>query len=186
VTPLRATAEPSASPAAATPEAVESAAPSPAPATPTPKPATPKPVAAVKPDVSAKPVAVAPPVKTAAPVPVKAAPTTAPVTETADSDFARQSAGVVRAYLTALARGDDTAAEAALDAPTGSREASLTEKEFAGPDMRIARIEAHGTGDSARVDVDLLTAKGAYFAQFFVKKSASGAPLIVDHDFIKP
>ena len=92
----------------------------------------------------------------------------------------------MRAYLSALARGDDAAAQAALDAPSGSRAAQLSEKEFAGPDMRISSVEAHGTSESARVDVDVQTPKGAYFAQFFVKKSPGGSALIVNHDFIKP
>ncbi len=93
---------------------------------------------------------------------------------------------MVREYLSALARGDDASAQADLDAPAGSREASLSEKEFAGPDMRIANLQAHGTGDSARVDVDIQTAHGAYFAQFFLQKSPSGGAVIVNHDFIKP
>jgi hypothetical protein len=106
--------------------------------------------------------------------------------ETADSRFASASAAVVRAYLAALARGDDASARASLDAPSGSRASKLSEKEFAGPGMHIAKIEAHGTGDDARVDVDIDTPGGSYFAQFFLKRSPTGAAVIVNHDFIKP
>jgi hypothetical protein len=181
------TAAPTATRAPATASPAPSAAPSPAatseataaPATAAPataRPATPRP---------ATPRPVLPTIRPAA---VAAAPakTVAPAPPDGSTEFARQSASVVRAYLSALARGDDTSAESDLDAPAGSRAAQLSEKEFAGPDMRIANVETHGTADGARVDVDIQTPRGAYFAQFFLKKSATGAAVIVSHDFIKP
>ncbi len=167
-----ATSETTAGPATAAPATARPATPRPA----TPRPATPRP---------ATPRPVLPTIRPAA---VAAAPakTVAPTPPDGTTEFARQSASVVRAYLSALARGDDTSAESDLDAPAGSRAAQLSEKEFAGPDMRIANVETHGTADGARVDVDIQTPRGAYFAQFFLKKSATGAAVIVSHDFIKP
>jgi hypothetical protein len=122
---------------------------------------------------------------TAAPVVFVATPVPVPVDE-ADSDFARLAAGVVRSYLNELSSGDDATAAAALGAPAGSRAARLSEKEFADRSMRIVKLDAHGTVDTASVNVDLTTSKGAYFAQFTLRRSASGAALIVDHTFIKP
>jgi hypothetical protein len=112
--------------------------------------------------------------------------TAAPPVDEADSDFARLAAGVVRSYLNALARGDDAAASMAISAPAGSRAARLSEKEFAGSSMRITNLDAHGTSDSALVNVDMATSKGAYFAQFTLRRLPSGAAVIVDHSFIKP
>ena len=142
------------------------------------------------PAASARPAAPRPTARPAPPSPSPATPKPAvqrtPAGDVADSEFARRSAATVRAYLAALARGDDAAAQSEIDAPAGSRAARLAEKEFAGPDMRITNVQAHGTGESARVDVDIQTSHGTYFAQFFLEKAASGAPLIVNHDFIKP
>ncbi len=170
----------------ATPAASPSDTPSPAATHGVPPTAKPVAIATAKPVVvaTAKPTALATPKTLAAVVPKPVA-TPVPAQAT-QSDFARQSESVVRSYLSALARGDDAGAAAVLDAPAGSRAAQLSEKEFAGPEMRISDIEAHGSGDDVRVDVDLQTAKGAYFAQFFVKKSPSGTAVIVNHDFIKP
>jgi hypothetical protein len=172
---------PSAAPASgATRQAVAfvSAAPS---APPTEKPtAPPHPPPAVRPPPNRPPAGAT---ARAEPPPFTAVPRTE---VEADSDFARSAATVVQTYLAALARGDDEAARATLTAPSGSAAAQLSEKAFAGPDMRIAKVDAHGTADSARVDVDIDTPRGAYFAQFYLKKSASGAVTIVNHNFIKP
>ncbi len=121
--------------------------------------------------------------------PPTASPTAAPTalpepTDEADSDFSRLAASVVRAYLSALARGDDAAARASLDAPAGSSAAQLSEKTLAGPGMRITGIQAQGTGDNATVNVDIGTPQGAYFAQFFVKRSPTGAAVIYNHSVV--
>jgi hypothetical protein len=131
------------------------------------------PTSAPRPAATAHP---APPVATSAPGPEI----------DADSEFSRSAATVVRAYLEALARGDDEAARASLAAPAGSAAAQLSEKAFAGPDMHIAKLDAHGTNGDARVDVDIDTPRGAYFAQFYLKRTGSGAVAIVNHNFIKP
>lgn len=106
-------------------------------------------------------------------------------TDQYDSDFARLSAGVVRAYLRALQRGDDDSAYASLGATPGSAGASLTEKQFAVPGMRITRLNAQGHGDSAQVDVDVDSPSGTYFAQFFLRRTPSGAAIIYNKSFIK-
>jgi hypothetical protein len=166
---------------AATPSAVRTPAPAPLATTlrvaatqaPAPVIARSLPASAPRPAVTARP----------APLPATGAP--GPEIE-ADSEFSRTAASVVQAYLEALARGDDEAARASLAAPAGSAAAQLSEKAFAGPDMHIAKLEAHGTSDDARVDVDIDTPRGAYFAQFYLKKTGSGAVAIVNHNFIKP
>jgi len=139
---------------------------------------TPKPAATIPPYA----VREAPRPVTAAPLP---APTAAP-TDEADSEFARLSAGVVRSYLGALARGDDASARTVLDGPRGSPALRLSEKEFADPSLRILKLDAHGISDSATVNVDLSTSKGAYFEQFSLRRSPTGAAVIIEHTFIRP
>jgi hypothetical protein len=107
-------------------------------------------------------------------------------TDQADSDFARLSAGVVRFYLGALARGDDAAAQTVLDGPRGSPALRLSEKEFADPSLRILKLDAHGVSDSATVNVDLSTSKGGYFEQFSLRRLPTGAAVIIEHTFIRP
>jgi hypothetical protein len=109
-------------------------------------------------------------------------PATVP-TDEADSDFARLSAGVVRFYLSALQRGDDASAMSALD-PSHPR--TLSEKSFIDATLRIGKLDAHGTGDSATVEVDLTTSRGAYFEQFTLRRLPSGAGVITEHTFIRP
>jgi hypothetical protein len=104
----------------------------------------------------------------------------------ADSDFARLSAAVVRSYLSALSRGDDTSARSVLDGPRGSAALKLTEKEFTDQSLRITKLDAHGTSDSATVNVDLSTYKGAYFEQFSLRRLPTGAAVIIEHTFIRP
>jgi hypothetical protein len=140
---------------------------------------TPKPAATLPPYA----VREAPRPVTAAPLPV---PTAAPTTDEADSEFARLSAGVVRSYLGALARGDDASARTVLDGPRGSPAVRLSEREFADPSLRIVKLDAHGISDSATVNVDLSTSKGAYFEQFSLRRSPTGAALIIEHTFIRP
>lgn len=139
---------------------------------------TPKPAATIPPYAMTE----APRRATAAPLPMP----TAPPADEADSEFARLSSGVVRFYLGALARGDDASARTALDGPRGSPALRLSEKEFADPSLRIVKLDAHGISDSATVNVDLSTSKGAYFEQFSLRRSATGAAVIIEHTFIRP
>lgn len=104
-------------------------------------------------------------------------------TDEADSDFARLSAAVVRAYLAALVRGDEAGARAALD-PSKPRD--LGEREFVDTNLRITSLDAHGTNDSATVNVDMTTTRGEYFEQFYLRRTPAGAAVIVDHTYIKP
>jgi hypothetical protein len=107
----------------------------------------------------------------------------AAATDEADSDFARASAAVVRAYFAALARGDDADARAALDP---SKPHDLGEKEFVDSSLRITSLDAHGTGNTATVNVDLVTTRGDYFEQFFLRRSPTGTAVIIEHTYIKP
>jgi len=104
----------------------------------------------------------------------------------ADSEFARLSASVVRFYLNSLARGDDASAQSVLDGPRGSAALRLSEKEFTDQSLRIVKLDAHGLSDSATVNVDLSTYKGAYFEQFSLRRSPTGAAVIIEHTFIRP
>ena len=105
----------------------------------------------------------------------------------ADSDFSRLSAGVVRAYLGAVMRGDQDSAYAAFGATPGDKGIILTEQGIIDPGTQIVRVDARQTGDNAAtVAVDLQTAKGSYFVQYFLKRSPTGAALITNHEIIKP
>ena len=123
------------------------------------------------------------PVPSREPAIVATAEPRSPPTDEADSDFARLSAAVVRAYFASLARGDDAAARAALD-PSKPRD--LGEKEFVDSSLRITSLDAHGTGNSATVNVDMATTRGEYFEQFYLRRSPAGAVVIVDHTYIRP
>ncbi len=101
----------------------------------------------------------------------------------ADSDFARVSAAVVRAYFASLVRGDDASARAVL---TPSQRGNLGEKGFVDSSFHITSLDAHGTGDSATVNVDLATSRGEYFEQFYLRRSPTGAAMIVEHTYIRP
>jgi hypothetical protein len=116
-----------------------------------------------------------------------ATPTPAGFNDYADGDFARLSAGVVRAYLGALMRGDEESAYAAFGASPGDRGVSLSEQDYIDAKTQIVRVDARQTGtDAATVDVTLKTSKGPYFAQYFLKRSPNGAALITQHELIQP
>jgi hypothetical protein len=185
-------------------------------ATPTePPPATATPAATRKPAPTATPAAKAPsaataapptamPARTAAPEPtptprvirVTPAPLhTAPPTPTpepttqvsADSAFAGLAAGVVQAYLAAVARGDDASAYAAFGTNPGDSGVKLLEKGIVDANTSITRVDAQQTGtNAATVQVTLQTSGGRYFGQYFLKRSPTGAALIEEHAFIKP
>jgi len=117
-------------------------------------------------------------------VPASAAPASAEpaATDDADTDFGRLAAGVVRGYLAAVARGDLASAAAAL----GNSSDSVTESGVVDASTRIKHVEARGAGEAATVNVDFETSSGAYFGQFTVRRSATGAAVIVAHQIIKP
>jgi len=85
-------------------------------------------------------------------------------------------------YLAAIERGDRDSATAEL----ASRPAeALAEEGVVDQSTQIRKVEVHGTGDIVTVDVDLTTSAGAYSAQYTVKKSPTGAALIVNHSIVK-
>jgi hypothetical protein len=85
-------------------------------------------------------------------------------------------------YLSALERGDRESAAAELASrPAGA----LPEEGVVDQSTQIRGVEVHGTGDIVTVDVDLTTSAGAYSAQYTVKKSPTGAALIVNHSIVK-
>jgi hypothetical protein len=144
------------------------------------------PLVAALPNRTLAPESAPPHVTAVTAAPASAAQDAAPeATDQYDSDFARLSAGVVRAYLRALQRGDDDSAYASLGAEPGQHGVNLNEKQFADSSMRIRRVEAHGGVDSAQVEVDVESTNGAYFAQFFLRRTASGAAVIYNKNFVK-
>jgi hypothetical protein len=112
-----------------------------------------------------------------------AVPTSAPAAaDDTDSDFGRLAAGVVRGYLAAVARGDSAAAATSL----ANANDSVTEAGVVDGTTRITHLEARGVGDAATVNVDFSTDNGAYSGQYTVRRSATGAAVIVAHSILKP
>jgi hypothetical protein len=139
---------------------------------------------------SAAPSTLAP--ATAAPA-TAAPPTGAPATATpaavahddVTSDFGRLAAGVVRAYLAAIARGDTDAAYAQLGTAPNVSATALPEIGIVTRATRIVHVEARGGEDAVTVNVDMQTPSGAYFGQYTVHRSPSGAAVIVQHSIFK-
>ncbi len=127
-----------------------------------------------------------PPVLVTAPGHTGATPIVSGTTLNVSGDFDRLAAAVVRQYLEAVKRGDSSAAYAALGASPGDRGASLTEAGIVDAHTRIGRIDSHGTGDTATVEVDLQTAGGPYYGEYTVRKNDTGAAVIVQHSLVKP
>ncbi len=98
----------------------------------------------------------------------------------ANSEFAKLASAVVRQYVAAIARGDDTTAYAAFG-PGAAGNVKLVESGTLDGSTHIEHVEARGAGDNATVNVDLKTAKGRYFGQYTVHRTESGAALITDH-----
>jgi hypothetical protein len=156
--------------ATASPAATEMPSERPAPvASPTPPKLHPSAKPTIEP--SATPVASTPAPATAAPASAGAA-----------SSFGRLAASVVRVYLSSVGRGDRDSAAAELASPPSG---ALVEDGIVDASSEIRHVEVHGTGDVVTVDVDLHTSSGAYAAQYTVKKSSTGAALIVDHSIVK-
>jgi len=156
---------------------------------PTPRPAPPAAVAAAPsrpPQTPPSEPSVPPPAPSSAPR--TAAPTVAPPTAAApssdevDGEGARAAAGVVRAYLGAVARGDVDGAFARLANPP--QNGSVAELGIVDPSTRIEHVQAHGDADGVTVNVDMQTAAGSYSAQYVVRRTPAG-PLIVQHTIFK-
>ncbi len=92
----------------------------------------------------------------------------------------------MRQYLEAVKRGDTTSAYAALGAAPGDRGVALTESGVVDSRTHIGRIDSHGTGDTATVEVDLQTPGGPYYGEYTVRKNDTGAAVIVQHSLVKP
>ncbi len=93
--------------------------------------------------------------------------------------FSALAVAVARQYLGAVERGEPTAAYAALGAAPG-------DKRIVDPATRIGRIDAQpGAGGDVFLTVPLRTASGPYVATYTVRRSESGAAIIVDHAISK-
>jgi len=141
------------------------------------------------PPTATPPESPVPPTKRPSPPPTlapAATPTATPlVAVEADSAFARLAGSVVRQYLSSIARGDNESAYAAMGEPPGSHAGALPEAGALDPNMRFERIEAHGGDSSATVNVDVMTASGRYSGEYTVRRSSTGAAIIVSHTFAK-
>ncbi|GAC1566705.1 MAG: hypothetical protein NVS2B3_00990 [Vulcanimicrobiaceae bacterium] len=98
----------------------------------------------------------------------------------ADSPFARLASAVVRQYVAAIARGDQTTAYAAFG-PGAAGNVRLIESGILDGSTHVQRLQAREIGKAATVDVDLRTARGLYFGQYTVQRNETGAALITDH-----
>jgi len=123
-----------------------------------------------------------------------ALPSAAPVPPAAASAAAAADAGafsalavaVVRQYLASVEHGEPTAAYAALGAAPGDKRVALKEAGIVDPATRIGRIDAQPrAGGDVLLTVPLRTASGPYVATYTVRRSESGAAIIVDHAISK-
>ena len=103
----------------------------------------------------------------------------------ASTDFTRLAAAVVRQYLAAVSRGDEESAYAALGGSPGDRGVQLTEAGIVDAHTKIGKVEAHGAGNAATVNVDLQTPDGVYYGQYTVRRNETGAAVIVQHSIAK-
>ncbi len=92
---------------------------------------------------------------------------------------------VVRAYLTALIRGDERTANTALGRGPDSGN-SFPEQDFIDAKARITSLHATPRGDGGyTVETEVSGTKGLYFVTFQVNKTPDGY-VIGDHSYIKP
>ncbi|HEY0798236.1 MAG TPA: hypothetical protein VGD50_03745 [Candidatus Baltobacteraceae bacterium] len=177
---------------AVVPTVVHTLTPTPSP-TPTPTPVpTRSPSPSPSPSPSVQPTTVPSAAATAAPTPtptaaplatVAPAPSAAPtVAVEVASEFAREAVQAVRGYLTAIQRGDEDTAYAALGGEAGSPGLVLSEDEFMDRTARIVSMHGTGTATSAAVRVDIVSDKGEYTADYTVDRGPKG-PIIRNHDF---
>jgi len=136
---------------------------------------------------AASPSATAADVATALPSATPVAPLAATATATANAGaFSALAVAVVRQYLGAVERGEPTAAYAALGAAPGDKHVALKEAGIVDPATRIGRIDAQpSAGGDVFLTVPLRTASGPYVATYTVRRSESGAAIIVDHAISK-
>lgn len=181
-----ATAKPTVKPSA-TPSAVPTHAPTPAPTITPAQHATVKPLSEtaaprrspppVPPTITPAIVARATAIPTPMPV-ATIAPPTPPV-----SAMAAAASGVVRRYIDALVRGDESTGYTLLGGSGNG--ATLSEESFLDPSAHITALRAKRIDDSnASVEVDITSAKGSYSANYRVTAGPRG-PYITQHDFIK-
>ena len=90
----------------------------------------------------------------------------------------------MRGYLAAVQRGDTDSAYAALGSSPGGSD--IPEQGVVTSASRIKHVEARGAGDAASVNVDFQTPSGFFFGQYTVRRTPSGAAIIVQHAIIKP
>ncbi|MDQ2865376.1 MAG: hypothetical protein M3R51_04065 [Candidatus Eremiobacteraeota bacterium] len=89
------------------------------------------------------------------------------------------AAGVVRGYLSALARGDESTAASYL-------RSGLPSETFMSAAARITSIRSARSGDGTfSVSADIKTSDGEYFENFTVQSGENGLQ-IIDHTAIKP
>ena len=89
------------------------------------------------------------------------------------------AAGVVRGYLSALARGDESSAASYLSA-------GLPSEKFMSPAAKVNSVTSTKNSDgSFKVSADIQTPTGEYFETFTVQTGANGLQ-ITDHTAIKP
>jgi len=123
---------------------------------------------------------------TALPSVAPVAPATASAAAADAGAFSALAVAVVRQYLGAVERGEPTAAYAALGAAPGDKRVALKEAGIVDPATRIGRIDAQpGAGGDVFLTVPLRTASGPYVATYTVRRSESGAAIIVDHAISK-
>lgn len=175
-------------PASATSEPSGSASPS---ATPSSKPsatASASPSASVKPTPTQAPPARSPvifitPAPTPKAKPVEPAEATASTLATSDAEgpniSSNDAGGVVRGYLSALVRGDESSAASYLAS-------GLPTESFMSGAAKVVSVNSTKNGDgSFKVSADISTPSGEYFETFTVQSGANGLQ-ITDHTAIKP
>lgn len=92
---------------------------------------------------------------------------------------------VVRAYLSALIRGDERAANTALGRGPDSGN-SFPEQDFIDAKSHIKSLHTTASSDGGyTVETEVEAAKGLYFVTFQVQKTPDGY-VIGDHSYIKP
>ncbi len=160
------------------------ASPQPTRAVPVPQPTRPEQLRLPSP-VATRPPTPAPTVApTLAPTLPPPRPTLAPtptVAKTASPVHLPAAQRVVRRYLQALIRGDETTATGLLAAGSGG----LIEEAFLNRSARMTGLRSTPDTDGTTVHAEVMTAGGLYFVTYRVE-TRDGVLLITSHDYIKP
>ena len=101
---------------------------------------------------------------------------------TASGSGASAAESAVRAYLNALARGDNSTATSYLAS-------GLPTETFMGPSAQIISIQASASSEHPgvyKVGADVKASSGEYFTTFMVQPAVTGGYQIYDHYSIKP